>query len=98
VSNPPELVELELHPKCLLTELEDGTGVVLNLDTKFYHTLNATAVTLWKSLERGARTSTQLASTLVREFEVDEAQALSDIAVALREFEQEGFLRRRAPR
>ena len=88
----------KLHPKCLLTELEDGTGVVLNLETKFYHTLNSTAVTLWKSLERGAQTNADLARALVSEFQVDEAQALADVAVALSEFECEGFLVPRAER
>ena len=81
-----------LHPQCLLTELDDGTGVVLNLETKFYHTLNATAVSLWKSLEQGAQTNAELASGLISQFQVDEAQALADIAVALLEFEREGFL------
>ncbi|MES1185310.1 MAG: PqqD family protein [Myxococcales bacterium] len=89
---------LELHPKCLLTELEDGTGVVLNLETKFYHTLNATAVTLWKALGRGVRSEAELAKELVGVFEVEEAQALTDVAAALIEFEREGFLIRRASR
>ena len=94
----PELGTLELHPKCLLTELEDGTGVVLNLETKFYHTLNATAVTLWRTIEQGARTDGELASKLVSEFQVDEAQALADVAIALLEFEREGLLLRRVAR
>ena len=98
LSNAPELGTLELHPKCLLTELEDGTGVVLNLETKFYHTLNSTAVALWKALEQGVRSDTELATKLVSAFEVDEAQALADVAVALLEFEHEGFLLRRGAR
>jgi len=98
LSHAPELCTLELHPKCLLTELEDGTGVVLNLETKFYHTLNPTAVTLWKALEQGIRSNTELASKLASEFQVDEAQALADVAVALLEFEREGFLLRRGAR
>jgi len=88
----------KLHPKCLLTELEDGTGVVLNLETKFYHTLNSTAVTLWKSIEQGAQTNADLVSKLVSEFRVEEGQASADIAVALLEFEREGFLLPRGPR
>jgi hypothetical protein len=94
----PEPGTLNLHPKCLLTELDDGTGVVLNLETKFYHTLNSAAVTLWKALERGARTDAELAGRLVSEFEVDEAQALADVAVALLEFERDGLLVRRDAR
>lgn len=85
---------LKPHPKCLLTELDDGTGVVLNLQTKFYHTLNTTAVTLWKALDAGMTTEQDLARALATEFEVEEAQALADIRVALGELEQEGLLTR----
>ena len=92
MSNPPDRGMPKLHPKCLLTELDDGTGVVLNLETKFYHTLNSTAVTLWKALEHGAQTNAELASKLVSEFHVEQAQATADVAVALLEFEREGFL------
>jgi hypothetical protein len=95
LSNFAEPGALDLHPKCLLTELDDGTGVILNLETKFYHTLNTTAVTLWKSLARGVRTNAELATILVSEYQVAEAQALADIEVALCEFEREGFLIRR---
>jgi hypothetical protein len=83
---------LRPHPKCLLTELEDGTGVVLNLQTKFYHTLNPTAVTLWKALDAGVGTERELAAKLVGEFEVEEPQSLADVAAALSEFEREGLL------
>ena len=65
---------------------------MLNLETKFYHTLNSTAGALWKALQHGAQTDTELASRLVGEFEVDEARALADVATALSEFEREGFL------
>ncbi|HTA88015.1 MAG TPA: PqqD family protein [Polyangiaceae bacterium] len=92
MSASPTLDKVRLHPKCLLTELEDGTGVVLNLETKFYHTLNPAAVTLWKALEAGLVTDHELASKLVTEFEVDEAQALADVQTALGEFEREGLL------
>jgi coenzyme PQQ synthesis protein D (PqqD) len=90
--------QLKPHPKCLLTELDDGTGVVLNLQTKFYHTLNATAVTLWKALDAGASSERELAAKLVTEFEVEEAQALADVHAALGEFEHQGLLVRSANR
>jgi hypothetical protein len=83
---------LKAHPKCLLTELDDGTGVILNLQTKFYHTLNSTAVSLWKALEAAPATEQELANRLVAEFEVAEEDALKDVTVALDEFEREGLL------
>jgi hypothetical protein len=76
---------LRPHPKCLLTVLDDGTGVILNLDTKYYFTLNATGVALWQALEAGARTPEEIARALVRQFEVSEPDALSDAREVLRE-------------
>jgi len=90
--NDSDVSDRRPHPKCLLTELEDGTGVVLNLETKFYHTLNATAVSLWKALEAGSTTELELARKLVTDFEVDETSALVDVSLALDEFEREGLL------
>ena len=85
---------LRARSKCLLTELDDGTGVVLNLDTKFYFTLNTTAVALWKELARGARTRPELCASLVNEFEVDEAKAASDVDVLIDELLAEGLIER----
>jgi hypothetical protein len=96
--NEPNHRRLELQQKCLLTELDDGTGVVLNLETKFYHTLNATAVCMWKMLARGVSSEQQLVGSLVAEFQVGEEQASTDIALALLEFEREGFLVQQATR
>ena len=89
--NAKDAFKSKPHPKCLLTELEDGSGVVLNLETKFYHTLNATAVLLWKGLGSGA-TERELANKLAAEFEVGEETALVDVKIALEEFEREGLI------
>ena len=85
---------LRAHPKCLLTELDDGTGVVLNLDTKFYFTLNTTAVALWKELARGAKTPHELAASLADEFEVRQEEAASDVALLIDELVAEGLVER----
>lgn len=53
----------------ILTELRDGTGVLLHLATKFYYSLNATGVAVWKLLASGAaRTPAALASALSERF------------------------------
>src|SRR5688572_23372694 len=85
---------LRAHPKCLLTELDDGTGVVLNLDTKFYFTLNTTAVAVWKELARGTTTRRELAGILVGEFDVAEGEAASDVALLVDELLAEGLVER----
>lgn len=66
--------------RALLTELGDGTGVLLDLDSKFYFTLNETAIFVWKQLEAPAALDRdELAARVSGEFEVDVADAARDI-------------------
>ena len=81
--------------RCILTEMPDGTGVVLQLTTKFYYTLNRTAVALWKSLrEDEARSVDALATDLALRFEVTAEQARDDVTPLLDELEREGMVAR----
>lgn len=73
--------------RCLLTELEDGTGVLLHLDTKFYFTLNDTGVFVWNQLVRDASSGYELAEQLSERFEVTADQAVRDVLSLLEELE-----------
>ena len=88
---------LRPNPQVLLTELGDGTGVLLHLETKFYFTLNSTAVAVWKALEQAPATEAALAETLVREFEVELETAQRDVAELVRELVDEELLLRGGP-
>ncbi len=79
-------------PQALFTELDDGTGVVLHLETKFYYTLNPTAVFVWKSLTAAPASASAIAEALTREFRVERAEAERDIAAILAEMLAEGLL------
>ena len=49
----------------ILTEMRDGTGVLLDLRSKFYFTLNTTGVAVWKLLASGeATTAPELAGRI----------------------------------
>jgi len=54
--SPTELpmAAIRANPDVLLTELNDGTGVLLHLGTKFYFALNRSGVAAWKLLASGA--------------------------------------------
>jgi hypothetical protein len=70
--------------RALLTELGDGTGVLLDLDSKFYFTLNATAISVWKHLGGPVSMSREeLVTKLTSEFEVSADQAGSDLDAVL---------------
>jgi hypothetical protein len=82
-------------PRVMLTELGDGTGVLLHLETKFYYTLNRTGVFVWKQLAGGtARTVEALAAELARAFRVAAENAEPDVAAAVASMLDEGLIRR----
>jgi len=70
-------------PKVLLTELPDGTGVLLSLETKFYYTINRTGVLVWRTLENGAVTMGEIARALRERFAVSDDQAAQDVQEVL---------------
>jgi hypothetical protein len=81
------------NPQVLFTELDDGTGVLLHLDTKFYFTLNPTAVFVWKALSRAEVASiAAIAEAMAREFRVEPAKAERDVAELLAEMLADGLL------
>lgn len=75
----------------VLTELRDGTGVLLHLETKHYFTLNRTGVLAWKLLgDAGARDAPELGDRLAREFpDVDPAAVRTDVAALVEELLRE---------
>jgi hypothetical protein len=83
---------LRADKNVLLTELGDGQAVLLHLDTKFYFTLNATGVAVWKRLERAGATEAELAEELSERFQVDVAAATRDLEPLLAEMIAEGLV------
>ena len=84
------------HPDVILTVLQDGTGVLLHLGTKFYFALNATGVAVWKLLESGEASSAEdIARVLVERFAgVGYGDALRDVNALLAELRAEDLLPR----
>ena len=95
--NEPRLPKT--NPQVLFTELDDGTGVLLHLDTKFYFTLNATGVVVWKSLAAGATSIDAVAGDIAAAFRVDPETAARDVRAVLSDMlEGELVLEAPAPR
>lgn len=78
-------------PRVLFTPLPDG-GVLLDLETKVYFTLNATGAALWSQLARGPSDRAALATHLVRAFDVTAERARADVDQWLAELLHEGLL------
>lgn len=86
-------MQVRANPRCLLTELGDGTGVLLDLDTKFYFTLNATGVVLWRALGDAPTGLATLAETLAAQFEVDRERVAGDVRRLVDELLVEGLVK-----
>ena len=62
-----------------INALDDGSGVILDVDSEQLLTMNSTGLTLVQAISDGARTEDQLVEVLTGCFEVDEARAREDI-------------------
>jgi hypothetical protein len=89
-----QMAGIQASKDVLLTELKDGTGVLLDLRTKFYFTLNRTGVFVWKRLAgEGAADADALAAEVVAAFEgVDLEAARKDTRALIDEMTGEGLL------
>lgn len=87
-------MRVEKSSLTVFTPLDDGTGVLLNVDTLFYYSLNRTAVTLWKEIEaRNPFTPDDLIPSLCERFEVDQEAAGREIDAFVEKLEELKILR-----
>jgi len=78
----------------ILTEMKDGSGVLLDLKSRFYFTLNETGVATWKLLSSGeATTARALAERIARDFDAPSIETVeADVEVLLVDLAAEGLL------
>jgi hypothetical protein len=69
----------------VFTDLDGTEGVLVDLDTKQYFQLNATASLIWRGLARGASAG-QIAQELTAEYEVTLEHARASVDAAIRDF------------
>lgn len=66
-------MQIEKASPTVFTPLDDGTGVLLNLNTLFYYSLNRTGAALWQQIEeRRAVTLDELLQDARERFDVSE--------------------------
>ena len=83
---PDDAERLRASERALLTELGDGAAVLLDLESKFYFTLNETAIFVWRKLaarEAPAPTRAELVAAVTAEFETDAQTAEADLEALL---------------
>lgn len=74
------LMRIEKISSTVFTPLENGDGVLLNMDTLGYYSLNKTGVAVWRMFEeRGTLDLDEIASAICQRFDVAEDAAEIDL-------------------
>ena len=77
----------------VFTELPDGTGVLLNLETLLYFSLNRTGAALWLEIDRTETVALEsLVQYVCERFDVDLAAAQEEIARFAKRLAQLGLI------
>jgi hypothetical protein len=78
------------NPSVLCTELEDG-AILLNLDTKYYYTLNSTGLRIWQIMDE-LKDPLEIAQKLAIDYEVDKEKVKASVVRLMGELQQEGLI------
>jgi hypothetical protein len=74
------------------TQLGDGEGVLVDLNTKQYYQLNETAMLIWRALESGHPLE-QIVAEIVTVFRVDNEHAAASAERLLNQFHERKLVR-----
>lgn len=81
------------NPSVVFTDLEDGSAVLLDLDSKFYYSLNETGCLMWQVFDgQPAIPVENLVERLTGEYNVTEEDARRDIEEFIGNLAKEGLI------
>ena len=86
--------KIKAQESVIFTDLDDGSAVLLHLDSKFYYSLNETGSFMWQQIEKGngALTVPKLVEGLCEQFDVEPEQARKDVNDFLDDLSREGLV------
>lgn len=83
-------MRIEVARSTVFTSLDDGTGVLLNLETLLYYSLNRTGASIWRQIDEAkSAVFDDLVSSVLDRYEVSESDArryLGDFVERLERF------------
>jgi hypothetical protein len=81
------------HEHVVFSELDENEGVLVDLNSKRYYTLNETALFVWRLLEK-KRPPAEIARELTESYEITPEQAAASVNKLLSELSQRNLLTR----
>lgn len=79
------------HEHVVFTDLDEGEGVLVDLNAKRYYTLNETALFVWRRLEKGTAL-TEIVSQLTETYDVTPEQARASVDNLISELSRRNLL------
>jgi hypothetical protein len=76
----------------IATQLDDGEGVLVDLNTKKYYQLNETAMLIWRALESGHPLD-QIVAEIMTVYRVDNEHAAASAERLLNQFHERKLVR-----
>ena len=74
------------------SHLEDGDGVLVDLNTRQYYQLNESAMLIWIAIENGS-SFTQIVDQIVATYEVGNERAIASAETLLRQLQRRKLVR-----
>lgn len=73
-------MRIEKSSPVVFTPLDDGTGVLLHLETLFYYSLNRTGAALWREIDtNGSIECEELVRAICERFDIEKAAAEREV-------------------
>ena len=79
------------NAQIILTEFEDGEGILIDVRKKKYYRLNETALLIWRGLAQSL-TPANIIAQLTSQYEVTSGEAQAHFSALLQDFQVRGLL------
>ncbi|HSS20504.1 MAG TPA: PqqD family protein [Pyrinomonadaceae bacterium] len=87
--NEPAFLPLK---KIVANQLDDGDGVLVDLETRQYYQLNETAMLIWRAVENG-RNLDQIVEEIVAAYSISNDRALASAEALLTKLQNHKLIR-----
>lgn len=85
--------KIKPSPSVVFTDLEDGSAVLLDLNSKFYYSLNDTGRLVWQVFDGEPSVFVEsLVNRIVEEYDVSEDEARRDVEEFIVNLSKEGLV------
>lgn len=90
------MVNLRTYPvrssSIVCTELPEGEAILLNLENKYFYTLNEIALRIWNLID-GRRSIADIINVLLKEYNINRLKVTKSVSRQIKEFTKHGLVK-----